>query len=54
MYPLFREIAVACAGPIADALAHPALPVDNSVTKVIDNAIVGCCNRVLRGAPAPE
>jgi hypothetical protein len=54
MFPLFREIAVACAGPIADALAHPTSPMDNSVTKVIDNAIVGYCLRELGGAPATE
>lgn len=52
VFPLFREIALACEGPIADALARPTSPLDTSVTKVIDNAIAGFCIRELGRVPA--
>ncbi len=40
MYPQFRQIAVACKGAIDQRLAQPT-EWDTSITKVIDNAIVG-------------
>lgn len=54
LFPLFHEIALACAEQIADALAHPSCPMDNSVTKVIDNAIMGYCIRELSEPPSTE
>jgi hypothetical protein len=39
--PLFHEIAVRCAGEIRELLAKPLEGMNTSVTKVIDNAILG-------------
>jgi hypothetical protein len=41
LYPLFHEIAVRCAGEIHGFLAAPTEGMNTSVTKVIDNAILG-------------
>ncbi len=41
IYPLFHEIAVRCASEIHGLLAEPPEGMNTSVTKVIDNAILG-------------
>jgi hypothetical protein len=41
LYPLFREIAVRCSGAIHGFIAAPPEGMNTSVTKVIDNAILG-------------
>jgi hypothetical protein len=41
IYPLFHEIAVRCLSDIRECLAEPSGGMNTSVTKVIDNAIVG-------------
>jgi hypothetical protein len=41
LYPLFQEIAVRCSGAIHRFIATPAEGMNTSVTKVIDNAILG-------------
>lgn len=48
IYPLFHEIAVRCAGEIHEVLAKPLQGMNTSVTKVIDNAILGF---MVRGSP---
>jgi hypothetical protein len=42
IYPLFHEIAVRCASEIHGFLTMPQEGMNTSVTKVIDNAILGC------------
>jgi hypothetical protein len=41
LYPLLQEIAVRCSGEIHSFVATPAEGMNTSVTKVIDNAILG-------------
>ncbi len=41
LYPLFQEIAVRCSGAIHGFIAAPPAGMNTSVTKVIDNAILG-------------
>jgi hypothetical protein len=41
LYPLFQEIAVGCSGEIHRFIAKPSGGMNTSVTKVIDNAILG-------------
>jgi transposase len=41
LYPLFQEIAVRCSGEIHQFIATPFKGMNTSVTKVIDNAILG-------------
>ena len=41
LYPLFQEIAVRCSGEIHRFIATPSEGMNTSVTKVIDNAILG-------------
>lgn len=41
LYPLFQEIAVRCASKIHGFIAKPSGGMNTSVTKVIDNAILG-------------
>jgi hypothetical protein len=41
LYPLFQEIAVRCSGEIHRFIATPPEGMNTSVTKVIDNAILG-------------
>jgi hypothetical protein len=41
LYPLFQEIAVRCSGEIQRFIAKPPEGMNTSVTKVIDNAILG-------------
>ena len=41
LYPLFQEIAVRCSGEIHQFIATPSEGMNTSVTKVIDNAILG-------------
>jgi hypothetical protein len=41
LYPLFQEIAVRCSGEIHRFIAKPPEGMNTSVTKVIDNAILG-------------
>ena len=50
IYPLFHEIAVRCAGEIHELLAKPLEGMNTSVTKVIDNAILGFMLRGSRGS----
>jgi len=41
IYPLFHQIAVRCAGEIHGFITSPPTGMNTSVTKVIDNAILG-------------
>ncbi|HZD70881.1 MAG TPA: hypothetical protein VFA45_18895 [Actinomycetes bacterium] len=41
LYPLFHQIAVRCSGEIHRFIAEPSERMNTSVTKVIDNAILG-------------
>jgi hypothetical protein len=41
LYPLFQEIAVRCSGEIHQFIATPSEGMNTSVTKIIDNAILG-------------
>jgi hypothetical protein len=51
IYPLFHQIAVDCQASIIGVLESPTSPMDDSVMKVIDNAIVGFCLRELGAQP---
>lgn len=53
MYPHFRHIAVACKGGIDKRLAQPT-QWDTSITKVIDNAIVGYMRAHRSAKPSDE
>jgi hypothetical protein len=41
LFPLFRQIAVSCQAAIQARIMDPPVGMNTSVTKVIDNAILG-------------